>query len=164
MSPGQRKPPAGNRGDSKSTAVDKLILPPNDKNPAHRPSTGRRFWARQLIDRAPKPLPTYGSTAWLAADDATKLGSMAVAAEAWASDSENLEDDLRRETEAFRLGFKAGDDADYAAKAEAHRAKYGNPSTRKSFTERRAAQLSASQPRPDDFTGGGPVTWERGPA
>ena len=127
------------------------------------PSTGRRTFARQLIDKAQGPIPSYGSTEFLMADDATKLGSMAVAAEAWSSDSENLEDDLRRETEAFRLGFKAGEDQEYQQAAAAHRARLTKHGVSTSFQERRRRQLEAVQPREGDFKGG-PVTYDRGPA
>jgi len=125
------------------------------------PSTGRRYWARQLIDRAPKPLPEYGSTAWFTADDAAKIASCVAAAECWAYNADNLEDDLRREIEMSQVAFKAGEDAAYREQEAAHRAKYGNGSSLKGFMERRAAQLAAVQPRPDDYAGG-PVSW--GPA
>lgn len=90
------------------------------------PDTGRRYWARQLIDRAPKPLPTYGSTDWLmlAADDPAKIAGVVQAAECWASGADNLEDDLRREIEGLQRGFKAEEDADYQFKAAAHRDRF----------------------------------------
>ena len=127
------------------------------------PNTGRRFWARQLIDRAPKPLPMYGSTNWLilAGGDPRRIAAVVIAAECWATSADSMEADLRREIEALQIGFKAGEDAEYQATAAAHRAKCGNSSTLKGFTERRAAQLAANQPRPDDYVGG-PVTWEGG--
>ena len=153
--------------DSTQTALksSSTIAEAADKNVVRRPSTGRRYWARQLIDRAPKPLPSYGSTEWLGlgADDPSKVAACVLAAECWASGADNLEDDLRREIEALQLGFKAGEDADYAARAEAHRAKWGNPSKRKSFVERRTDQIAATMPRPGDYPGG-PVEWEGGPA
>lgn len=130
------------------------------------PSTGRRYWARNLLDAAPRPIKTYGSTEWLmlADDDPAKLAGAVLAAEAWASDWENLEDDLRREVEAFRLGFKAGEDQEYQQAAAAHRAKLNKRhGVTTSFQERRRRQLEAVTPREGDHLGG-PVTWERGPA
>ena len=90
------------------------------------PDTGRRYWARQLIDRAPKPLPTYGSTDWLQlpTDDPRRIAGVVIAAESWAAGADTLEDDLRREIEALQLAFKAGEDADYKAKAAAHRDRF----------------------------------------
>lgn len=158
----ESRPKAAHENPARST--DSLAAA-TDKSAAHRPSTGRRTWARALIDRATGPIPSYGSTEFLMADDATKLGSMAVAAEAWASDSENLEDDLRRETEAFRLGFKAAEDQEYQQAAAAHRERLSKQyGVSTSFAERRRRQLEAVNPREGDFTGGGPVTWDRGPA
>ena len=97
-----------------------------DKSAADRPSTGRRYWARTLIDRSPKPIPTYGSTDWLQLplDDPRRIAGVVIAAESWAAGADTLEDDLRREIEALQLGFKAGEDADYQAKAAAHRDRF----------------------------------------
>ena len=127
------------------------------------PSTGRRYFARQLIDRATGPIPSYGSTEWLmlANDDPTKVASVCAAAECWAYSADNLEADLRRVIEASQLAFKGSEDAAYCEQEAAHRAKYGNPSTLKGFMERRASQLAANQSRPDDFKGG-PVEWQGG--
>ena len=148
-----------------STAIKiKSSLPPRADKLSH-PSTGRRYWARQLIDRAPKPLVEYGSIEWLTlpTDDPAKVASCVAAAECWAYSADNMEADLRREIEASQVAFKTGEDAAYQEQARAHRAKYRNGSTLKGFMERRAAQLAASQPKPDAYTGG-PVTWDRGPA
>lgn len=123
-------------------------------------SAQRRNWARQMIERAPKPLPKYGAVAWLTLtdDNPAKVAACVAAAECWAYGADVLEDDLRREVDAAQVAFKAGEDAAYRQQSTAHRAVYGNPSTR-GFTNRRAAQLAASQPQPGDYTGG-PVMWD----
>ena len=119
-------------------------------------STGRRYWARQLIDKAQEPIPSYGSWDWsiLPSDDPSRIAAVVISAECWATSADNMEADLRREIEASQVAFKAGEDAAYQESAAAHREKWDKPSTVKSFTARRAAQLAAVQPRPDDYLGG----------
>ena len=127
------------------------------------PETGRRYFARQLTDKAQGPIPTYGSKKFLMADDATKLGSMAVAAECWAAGADTLEDDLRREIDALQIGFKAGEDATYREAATAHRDRFKHVVIGR-YRGRRTDQIdTAAMPRPGDYVGG-PVTGERGPA
>ncbi|MGI9083986.1 MAG: DUF2742 domain-containing protein [Aeromicrobium sp.] len=105
----------------------------------------------------------YGSPAWLSLSDADpdKVAACVVAAECWAYGADHLEDDLRREVEAFQLGFKRGEDAAYQEHARGHRERCEEPGPIKSFLERRAEQLASAQPRPDDYTGG-PVSWDGG--
>lgn len=126
------------------------------------PSTGRRYWARQLIDRASTPIPPYGSTEFLMLpnDDPAKVASCVAAAECWAYESEHLEEHLRREITEFARQHKVLDDAAYQAAAAEHRARYKS-SRVKPFMERRAAQLASNQARPGDYTGG-PVDWDGG--
>lgn len=128
------------------------------------PYTGRRYWARQLIDRAPKPIPAYGSTEWLslAGDDVSKVAATVVAAECWATAADNLEADLRREIEDAQVSFKHEEDAEYQAKAAAHRERFKGI-VLSDFVARRTDQIAATRPRPGDHPGG-PVQREGGPA
>lgn len=85
-------------------------------------STQRRYWARMHID-ADINAPEYGSFAWSALPDSHpgKLAAAIRAAECWASEGDDLEQNLRREIEAMRFAFKAEEDAEYRARASAHR-------------------------------------------
>jgi pimeloyl-ACP methyl ester carboxylesterase len=117
----------------------------------------RKTWARELIDRATRPIQSYGSPEWCALplDHPNRVAAVVVAAEAWAWDWENLEDNLRREVEEMRAAFKREEDAEYARSAAEHRKtmerKYGRVLS--SFEERRARQLEAAKPRLGDFPG-----------
>jgi len=84
--------------------------------------TPRARWARRLIDAAEKPLPQYGSADWQALPDgdARKIAAVVVAAECWATDADNLAEAVMLEAEAF----KRTEDADYQARAAAHRAEW----------------------------------------
>ncbi len=122
------------------------------------PAAQRRRWAYGLIRRASSPVPSYGSSAWatLADGDPDKVAGCVVAAEAWAQDAENLIDDLRREIDVRREVAKREEDAEYRARAAAHRHEWARLSqTGKSFAERRAVQLASVKPRPGDYTGRG---------
>lgn len=147
MRPGQRKRPAGHGASSKSLAGNVSIL-----------SLGksRRYWARQLIDRAPRPLPTYGSAEWFAADTATKYASLAAAAECWAYEADDLENRGRREVTAFEMGMEAGEEAADERQA-AHRDGSDGTSPIQTFMERLAAQQVSNTPRPDDYDGEDPA-------
>lgn len=117
----------------------------------------RKSWARELIDRASRPIQKYGSAEWCALplDDPNRIAAVVVAAEAWAWDWENLEQNLRREVEDLRAAFKREEDAEYVRSYTEHRKaterKYGRVLS--SFEERRARQLEAAKPRPGDFPG-----------
>ena len=82
----------------------------------------RARWARRFIDAAEKPLPRYGDPDWLALPegDARKIAAVVIAAECWATDADSLAEAVRLEVEAF----KRTEDADYQARAEAHRAEW----------------------------------------
>jgi hypothetical protein len=77
------------------------------------------------------------------------------AAECWAQAGDELADDLRRELDDRRTAHKAAEDADYQARAKAHRIEWARLSTGKTFSERRAEQLASVKPRPGDYTGKG---------
>lgn len=77
-----------------------------------------------MIDGAEKPLPSYGSPEWLALPegDRRKVAAVVVAAECWATDL----DDLPARTLAESRAFKAAEDADYQARAAAHRREWSH--------------------------------------
>ena len=115
----------------------------------------RRGWAYALIRRAAYPSPPYGSSAWLALPegDSAKVAAVVVAAEAWAQDGDTLPERLADEVSRAREAFKAEEDAEYVARAQAHRE--GAPRLRaRSFAERRAEQIAAAAPRLGDYPGG----------
>jgi hypothetical protein len=88
-------------------------------------TTARRAWARVLIRRAPDP-PRYGSPEWLALDDQdpAKVAAVVAAAECWAQDGDDLEDQLRRELAARWHAEKQAEDADYASLMSEHRGRW----------------------------------------
>lgn len=125
-------------------------------------STGRRYWARQLIERQTKDRPIYGSTAWLMLpnEHPDKIASCVVAAECWASMEDNLENDLRREIENLQLGHKKAEDLAYLRSFAGHIRRNGGL-VLTTFEERRTRQIEAAKPRPGDYPGG-LVEWNRG--
>jgi hypothetical protein len=76
-----------------------------------------------MVERCQTPPPPYGSAAWLALPDSSikKVAAVVVAAEAWARSGDTLEEDLRIEMERLAYAYKRDEDADYAARAKAHR-------------------------------------------
>ena len=119
------------------------------------------MWARRYIERRTTRV-VYGSTEWLtlANDDPNKIAACVAAAECWATAGDTLEADLRREIELMRAAHKRRDDEEYQRAAAAHRAAYSRRQGR-SFMDRRADQLEAARPRPDDYQGG-PGKWDGG--
>jgi hypothetical protein len=117
----------------------------------------RKRWALGLIRRAPYP-PSYGSAAWLAlADNApAKVSAVVVAAECWATDRDNLAENLRRELDETRWVGKQLEDAEYLAAYRAHRQRWRSTP----FLDPRLSQVErvadARRPRPGDHPGRGP--------
>jgi hypothetical protein len=141
--------PAANHEAAKSFGGDNT-----DSTAIHRKS-----WARELIDKASRPIDKYGSPEWCALplDHPNRVAAVVVAAEAWAWDWENLEENLRREVEGLRAAFKSDEDAEYVRSYTEHRKQWSRKSNRvvsMSFEERRRQQLAeASTHRPGDFMG-----------
>lgn len=83
----------------------------------------RSRWAAALIAVAEKPLYEYGSPEWLALPEGSpaKIAAVVVAAESWARAGDELEDRLRAELLFASEAHKAADDAEYLARAAAHR-------------------------------------------
>ena len=127
-------------------------------NAARAPEVAaRRSWAYRLLRRCSQPPPIFGSREWLELPEGTpeKIGAVVVAAECWAQGQDNLVDDLRCDLDARRRIDKELDDADYQARAKAHRIEWSQLPTGKTFSERRAEQLESVKPRPGDFQGRG---------
>lgn len=83
----------------------------------------RRRWAYRMVERCTSPPPSYGTAAWLALPEGSveKVAAVVIAAEAWARQGDTLEDDLRTEVRQLAEAFKRDEDADYQARAAAHR-------------------------------------------
>jgi hypothetical protein len=117
------------------------------------PNTGRRYWARRMIDQAKgAPLPVYGDATWLTLPegDPVRVAAVVVAAEAWASLGDDIPGRLTVEVAASYAANKQAEDAEYVARANAHRESAPKPA-RMSFMQRRAAQLAAATPRKGDY-------------
>lgn len=114
----------------------------------------RRAWAYRLISRVATPPPVFGSAKWLALPDGdhAKVAAVVISAECWARGADELCDSLAAEVEAARAAHKLTEDAEYQARAAAHRKAWPVPS-RRTFVERRNAQLEAAKPRPGDWPG-----------
>jgi hypothetical protein len=83
----------------------------------------RRRWAYRLISRCATPGPAYGSPEWLALPDGPeKVAAVVRAAECWATEGDDLLENLRAEIELSQAALKATEDADYIASRDAHRA------------------------------------------
>lgn len=83
----------------------------------------RRRWAYRMIERCSAPPPAYGTPAWLGLPEGSvdKVAAVVIAAEAWARTGDTLEDDLHTEVAQLAAAFKRDEDADYQARAGAHR-------------------------------------------
>jgi hypothetical protein len=130
------------------------------------PNTGRRYWARRMIDKAKgAQLPVYGDATWLSLPDGdpVKVASVIVAAESWASLGDDIPGRLTIEVAASYVANKQAEDAAYEARAEAHREAYETvrrgtyEQTRQdviSLDKWRAARIAeAVKPRPGDYRG-----------
>ena len=107
----------------------------------------RRRWAYRLVRRTTTPAPLYGSQKWLQLPegDPAKVAAVVNAAECWAQAGDDLETELRRELDAARPAHKQAEDAEYQARAEAHRSEWSRrPPSGPTFLERRAEQLLAA--------------------
>ena len=93
----------------------------------------RKSWAADKIRTAVVTPPRYGSESWLALDldNPAKLAAVVVAAEAWATDGDNIEERLRAEVEAERRAFKDTEDAEYLGRIAAHRAEWSGMANRR---------------------------------
>ena len=122
------------------------------------PNTGRRYWARRMIDRAKgAPLPVYGDATWLTLPDGDpiKVAAVVVAAGAWAQNGDDIPGRLTVEVAASSAAHKQAEDEGYADRAAAHREQWAGRTPRKSFMERRREQLEDAKPRPGDYPGHG---------
>lgn len=84
--------------------------------------TRRKAWAYALIRKFKGRPARYGSAEWLALEDgcAEKVAAVCVAAEAWASTGDTLEEDLRFEVEEMSRCHKALEDREFRQRAEEH--------------------------------------------
>lgn len=82
----------------------------------------RRRWAYGYLSRVSRPGPAYGSPEWLALPEGPeKWASVVRAAECFAIDGDTLLERLEAEVRFEREAFKATEDAEYLARAAAHR-------------------------------------------
>ena len=83
----------------------------------------RARWAYRMVERCSTPPPAYGSAEWLQLpeNDLRRIAAVVIAAEAWASSGDCLEETLRAQVEAERHAHKRAEDADYCARRDAHR-------------------------------------------
>lgn len=102
----------------------------------------RRRWASGIIGRHPSP-PRYGSTAWaqLPEGDPGRIAAVVVAAEAWATDGDELEQQLQAEVEQLYAAHLAAEDAEYVARRDEHARRWKNGAFQHDAASRR--QLAA---------------------
>lgn len=86
----------------------------------------RRRWAYKMMARCAAPPPAYGTAEWLALPEGSveKVAAVVRAAECWATDGDNLAENLRVQAEAAARAHKDLDDAEYLARRNAHREEY----------------------------------------
>ncbi len=131
--------------DSRSSTAIKTSTP--SLTPPAAEVAARRRWAYSLIRRASTPVPSYGSAEWLQLPDGTaaKVAAVVVAAESWARELDDLPDRLERELDERRRAEKAAEDAEYQARAAAHRRDWGHLRVvETSYAERRVRELAAA--------------------
>jgi hypothetical protein len=120
----------------------------------------RRTWSYRMAARCDTPPPVFGSREWLDLPDGDyrKIAGVVNAAECWATEGDDLPERLAEEVEQSRVAFKQTEDADYVARAQAHRREWhGLAGANEKFMRRRQAQLDglARTPQPGDFNGRG---------
>ncbi len=123
---------------------------------ANAPEVGaRRRWAYGLIRRAATPVPSYGSREWLQLPDgsAERIASVVVAAESWARELDDLPDRLEHELDERRRAEKAAEDAEYQARATAHRREWRHLRVIEPYADRRDRELAEAIYRPADADG-----------
>lgn len=100
----------------------------------------RRRWAHRMVTRCPSSVPLYGSAEWLGLPegDVRKVAAVVRAAEAWATEGDELE-------ALARLAHKKAEDSEYVERREAHRERWLIRRGRPSEAERAAlaAELEA---------------------
>ena len=120
----------------------------------------RRRWAYSLVRRAAAPVPSYGSSEWLQLPDGTpeKVASVVVAAESWARELDDLPDRLERELDERRRAEKAAEDAEYQARAAAHRRSWRHLRVVEAYADRRDRELAEARQRRSESGRGGETT------
>jgi hypothetical protein len=135
--PTRESRPEANRTADISTAIknDVSVAPATDSA-----VLARRRWALAMIQRCQAPPPSYGSAAWLelAEGDVAKVAAVVIAAESWATDGDNLEENLRVEVAQLQASHKRLEDEEYVANRDAHRAYWSGKDWRPHPANRRA--------------------------
>ncbi|MGW7684863.1 hypothetical protein ACWGID_29255 [Kribbella sp. NPDC054772] len=123
-------------------------------------TTARRAWATAMVahitDRTTNP--AYGSPRWaaLADDDPHKLAAAVIAAECWATDTDDIPNRVRRELDALhqaeeRHRAQQFEQATAIARAAATRAAF---TLRAHYAKTQAERITeARRPRPGDYPG-----------
>ena len=115
--------------------------------------TARRNWAYALTRKCSTPPPRYGSRAWLALSEGSpeKVAAVVIAAEAWASDLDNMPANLALELDNMRRQAKKNEDLEYVARAAEHRKQWGNLRVVPDRDGLAARVAEARTPRSGDF-------------
>jgi hypothetical protein len=88
----------------------------------------RRRWAYRMIQRCQEPPPTYGTREWLALPEGSpeRVAAVVVAAENWAREGDDLEQNLRQEIALARAAHKKVEDEEYVQQHRGHREWWSN--------------------------------------
>lgn len=152
--PPRESRPAGNQAadDSQTTNLALTLLQPGTDRTL---AVARRRWAYALISKCRTPPPRYGSPEWLALPEGTpaKIAGVVIAAEAWASDTDNMPENLARELHDLQRLAKEHDDADYEARARGHRSRWRHLRVVPDRGDIDARVREARRPRTGDFPG-----------
>jgi len=117
----------------------------------------RRSWSYRLVSRCATPPPIFGSREWLELPEGTpaKIASVVVAAESWARELDDLPARLEHELDERRRAEKAAEDAEYQARAAAHRHDWRHLRVVEPYVDRRARELAEARQRPAHSSRGG---------
>lgn len=76
-----------------------------------------------MVHACTNPIPIYGSPEWVSLPDGSlaKVAAVVRAAEAWATEGDDIGGRLAVELDIARHAHKAAEDLDYAARRDAHR-------------------------------------------
>ncbi len=147
----------GGRTQAADGSATAMKAPTPSLVPAAPEASARRRWAYSLIRRASSPVPFYGSAEWLQLPDGTpaKVAAVVVAAESWARELDDLPERLEHELDERRRAEKAAEDADYQARAAAHRRDWGHLRVVEPYADRRDRELAEARQGSADSARGG---------
>jgi len=142
-------------GNGPAQSISTAIKSETSLAPSAPEVTARRSWSYRLVSRCATPPPIFGTREWLELPEGTpaKIASVVVAAESWARELDDLPERLEHELDERRRAEKAAEDAEYQARAAAHRRDWRHLRVVEPYADRRDRELAEAIYRPADADG-----------